>query len=352
MQHTRWPHQCVRCQADCFHSTPLLGERQNVTTAARRLGTTDIEITPVAMGCWPISGMTSLDVNEADSLKTLRAAKDAGVNFFDTAYCYGRDGESERLIARLLSEDRESIVIATKGGIHWQADGARALDASPERLRQQCDESLRRLETDYVDLLYLHAPDPNVPVAESAGEFKSLLDAGKTRSIGVSNFNIDQLNAFHAVCPISAVQPAYNMLQREIETDIVPWCLEHHVSIVVYWPLLKGLLAGKLTRDHQFRDGDGRPKYVMFQGEQWNKNHDLIDQLRTIAESIGKTVAQMVVNWTVHQPGITAALCGAKRAYQIEETAGAMGWTLDDETSRQIEQALQRRGQPLSQAAV
>lgn len=318
----------------------------------RRIGNTGIQVTPVAMGCWPISGMTSLDVNEADSLKTLRAAVDAGINFFDTAFCYGRDGESERLLGQALSQDRESLVIATKGGLHWDAAGHRVFDASPQVLRRECEESLRRLKTDYVDLLYLHAPDPQVPLGESAAALQLLLESGKARSIGVSNFSVEQLTEFHAVCPISAVQPAYNMLQRDIEAEIVPWCLAHQASLVVYWPLLKGLLAGKLTRDHRFGVGDGRPKYPMFQGEEWRKNHDFLDELRTIAQGIGKTVAQLVVAWTVHQPGITAALCGAKRAYQIEETAGAMGWTLDAATSRQVEQALRRRGQPASQSAV
>ena len=304
------------------------------------------------MGCWPISGMTSLDVNDADSLKTLRAAVDSGINFFDTAYCYGRHGESEQLISQALSADRDSIVIATKGGIHWEADGSRGFDASPAAIRRECDESLRRLGTDHVELLYLHAPDPKVAVAESAAEFKSLLDAGKTRSVGVSNCSLDQLKEFQAVCPVSAVQPPYNMLQREIEVDLVPWCLERNVSIIVYWPLLKGLLAGKLARDHVFGAGDGRPKYPMFQGQEWNKNQDFIDALRTIAAGIGKTVAQLVVNWTVAQPGITAALCGAKRADQIVETAGAMDWSLDDQTRRQIDQALQDRGTPISKPAV
>jgi aryl-alcohol dehydrogenase-like predicted oxidoreductase len=134
------------------------------------------------------------------------------------------------------------------------------------------------------------------------------------------------------------------MLQRQIESEIVPWCIEHGVSVFVYWPLLKGLLAGKLSRDHVFDSRDGRAKYPMFQGDEWEKNQDFVDDLREIASEIGKTVAQLVVNWTIHQPGITAALCGAKRPYQIEETAGALGWQLSDEQRRLIDQALQRRG--------
>ena len=317
----------------------------------RQLGKTDIQITPVAMGCWPIAGMTSLNVNDIDSRNTLRAAVDSGINFFDTAYGYGRDGESEKLIATELADCRDKIVIATKGGMHWD-DSGRCFDACDQRLKAQCNESLRRLNTDHVDLLYLHAPDANVPVADSAGTLKDLLDAGKTRSVGVSNFNVDQLNEFHAVCPISAVQPPYNMLQRDIESDVIPWCIQHDVACIIYWPLMKGLLAGRLGRDHVFGEGDGRPKYPMFQGEQWTKNQDFVDDLRVIATDIGKTVAQLVVAWTVAQPGITAALCGAKRDYQIQETAGAMGWEMDEATRQRVADALKRRGQPETKPAV
>ncbi|QEG42375.1 aldo/keto reductase [Roseimaritima ulvae] len=323
-----------------------------MTDPLRRLGQTDIEVSPVAMGCWPIAGMTSLDVNDADSLKTLRAAVDAGVNFFDTAYCYGPHGESERLIAQALGQDRQRIVLATKGGAHWNDQGERIIDGRPETLQRELEESLQRLSSTYVDLLYLHAPDPNVPIAESAGMLRRLLEAGKTRSVGVSNCNLQQVQAFAAECPLTAVQPHYNMLQREIEQDLLPWCQQHNVSTVIYWPLMKGLLAGKLPRDHVFAPGDGRAKYPMFQGEEWRKNQDFVDQLRSIAAGIDKTVAQLVVAWTIHQPGISVALCGAKRAYQIEETAGAMGWTLDAETLRRIDQALQQRGTPYSRAAI
>ena len=318
----------------------------------RQLGTTDIHISPVALGCWPIAGMTSLDINDADSLATLEAALDSGVNFFDTAYCYGAHGESERLIAQALHDHRDKIVLATKGGIHWHTNGERVFDGSPATLHRQCDESLQRLDTDHVDLLYLHAPDPQVPLSESAGALRELLDSGKTRSVGVSNFSVDQLEEFQATCPISAFQPPFNMLQRQIETDTLPWCQRHEISVIVYWPLMKGLLAGRLPRSHRFQEGDGRLKYPMFQGEEWEKNQDFLDCLRTISHSIGKTVAQTVVNWTIHQPGVTAALCGAKRAYQIVETSGAMGWELSPQQHQQIDEALRQRGIPITRGAV
>ena len=233
----------------------------------RRIGKTEIHVSPVALGCWPISGMTSLDVNETDSMATIHAAVDCGINFFDTAFGYGVHGESEILLRRALSDRRGEIVIATKGGLHWDSTGKRVLDSSPSRLQHECEQSLVRLGTDYIDLLYLHAPDGVTPIEESANALRGLLVAGKTRSVGASNLSLEQLKAFHEVCPVSAFQPAYNMLQRGIEREIVPWCAENDVSLMVYWPLLKGLLAGKLARDHQFQPSDGRAKYALFQGD-------------------------------------------------------------------------------------
>jgi aryl-alcohol dehydrogenase-like predicted oxidoreductase len=318
----------------------------------RPLGDTSLRVSPVAMGCWPIAGMTSLDVTETDSRATLAAALDCGINFFDTAYCYGLSGESERLIARAVAGRRGEVVIATKGGIHFPSKEVRILDARPETLRRQCDESLRRLETDVIDLYYLHAPDPHTPVAESAGALRDLQRDGKIKHVGASNLSLAQIEQFHAICPLAAVQPPYNMLQRQIEHDILPWCRERNVAAVIYWPLLKGLLAGKLPRDFVFRPGDGRAKYPMFQGQEWERNQDFLDRLREIAEETGRTVAQIVINWTIHQPAITAALCGAKRPDQIRETAAAMGWRLTDEQRTQIDQALAERGEPKVRGAV
>jgi len=317
----------------------------------RPLGKTEIRVTPIGMGCWPIAGITSVDVHEHSSLATLEAAVDSGINFFDTAYCYGYEGESEQMIGRALGHRRDEIVIATKGGIHY-AEKKQGRDGSPATLRRECDESLRRLGTDRVDLLYLHAPDPNVPLAESAGTLKELLDAGKTRSVGLSNANVEQLAEFHAVCPLTAYQPHYNMLQREIEQSQLPWCIERGVSVIVYWPLMKGLLAGKLSRDHVFDPRDGRQKYPMFQGEEWRKNQDFLDRLRPIAAESGKTVAELVLNWTIQQPGITAALCGAKRPEQIRDNAGGMGWKLSADQMRRIDEALRDRGTAVSRGAV
>jgi aryl-alcohol dehydrogenase-like predicted oxidoreductase len=318
----------------------------------RPLGQSGLLVSPVALGCWPIAGMTSLDVTERDSQATIEAALAAGINFLDTAYCYGSDGDSERLIGRAIAGRRDKLVIATKGGIHWGPHGERVFDASRPTLQRECRESLRRLQIECIDLYYLHAPDPNTPLAESAAAIAELKSAGLIRAAAVSNFTVPQLQEFHAICPVAAVQPPYNMLQRQIEADLVPFCLKHGIALCVYWPLLKGLLAGKLPRDYVFREGDGRPKYPMFNGQEWQRNQDLLDELRAIAANANKTVAQLVVQWTIAQPGITSALCGAKRPEQIIESAAALADDFTAEQLQQINSALDRRGPAITRTAV
>jgi aryl-alcohol dehydrogenase-like predicted oxidoreductase len=309
----------------------------------RTLGNTSINVSPVALGCWPIAGVTTLDVNDDDSIATIQSALDHGVNFLDTAYCYGPHGESENLIRRALVGRRDEAVIATKCGIHYNAAGKQEQDARPETIARECDESLRRLGTDRVELYYLHAPDKNVPVADSAAAIGRLIDAGKTLTAGASNCTLDQLKEFHAECPLAAVQLPYNMLQRDIECETVPWCREQNIAVTVYWPLMKGLLAGKLDAD-KLDERDSRRTYPQYQGEEWERNQAFVSRLREIADDAGRTVAQVVINWTINQPGIAVALCGAKRPWQIEETAAAMGWSLTSEQSAAIDEAIAQRG--------
>ncbi|MEL7497172.1 MAG: aldo/keto reductase [Planctomycetota bacterium] len=306
----------------------------------RRLGQTEMFVSPIGLGCWPIAGMTSLDVNESDSRKTIYTAIESGINFLDTAHCYGLDGVSERLVGEVIQTRRDQLIIASKGGIHWDASGTRHYDASPKRIFRECDESLRRMNLDVIDLYYLHAADPNVPVDESAGAFSKLLESGKIRAAAVSNLNIEQMDSFQSVCPITAAQPPYNMLQREIEDELLPWSLRQGISVITYWPLMKGLLAGKIRRGHEFDATDKRLSYDVFQGEAFERAQKLLDLLDQIADQSGKTVAQIVVNWTYHQSGILSVLCGAKRDWQIRETAGALGWQLSQVQLDEIDQHL------------
>ena len=152
------------------------------------------------------------------------------------------------------------------------------------------------------------------------------------------------MKEFSAECPLAAVQPPYNMLQRDIEGDLIPWCLANGTAVAGYWPLMKGLLAGAMGPNHQFDPRDGRKKYPIYQGEEWRRNIDFVERIRRVADAAGKTVAQVVLNWTIHRPGIVCALVGAKRAYQIRDNAGAMGWRLSDEHLAELDRAIEQRG--------
>lgn len=263
-------------------------------------------------------------MTEEAAVAVIDAALEAGVNHLDTAYAYGRNGESERLIARAIRSRRKQVVLATKVGVYWDSDGTHKLTGRPELLRRHFEESLRRLKVGEVDLLYLHAPAEDAPLADTAGLFRDLLAEGKTRAVGVSNLSVAQMETFAAVCPFVACQVRYNWLQREIEADILPWCRSHHVSVVAYEPLALGLLTGKFARDHVFPDDDWRRQSPLFAGEAWTKNLDEVERLRRLAQPLGCSVAQLAVGWTISRPGVTAALCGAKRPEQIRETAQAM----------------------------
>jgi len=315
------------------------------SSSRRLLGETGIEVSPVAMGCWPIAGMTSLGVNDTDSLATLHAAIDGGINFFDNAYGYGANGESELLLGRAIKErnaaERQDIVIASKAGMHLEANGQRKFDASPSRIASQCEESLQRLGVERIGVYYLHAHDPSVPLEDSAGAFAELLEQGKIGCVGVSNLSINQMEAFASACPVSVVQPPFNMLQQQIQDDLIPWCQQRDIAVVSYWPLMKGLLAGGIRRGHAFEENDKRLTYDVFQGAAFERAQSLLDFLDCVAAKHEVTVAEMVVNWTFNQPGITACLCGAKRDWQIQQSAAAMNLRIDQDDLKSIGQKLE-----------
>jgi aryl-alcohol dehydrogenase-like predicted oxidoreductase len=296
-----------------------------------------------------MAGVTTLGASHDAGVATVRRALELGVTHFDTAYVYGPDGESDRILAEGLAGHWDEAVVASKVGIHFEpaVPGEKrtmAGDTRPAALKRECDVVLGRLAVEAVDLLYLHSPDRKTPIADSAGALAELLAAGKTRSVGVSNCSLAELEEFAAVCPVAAVQLPYNMLQRDIERQTVPWCHERGIAVAAYWPLMKGLLAGAIGRHDTLDEADSRRDYPMYQGDEWRKNHDFVDELRLVAESEGVTLAQLVVNWTLSQPGITTVLCGAKRPDQIAETAGAMGWRLGADAAARVEAAIANRG--------
>jgi aryl-alcohol dehydrogenase-like predicted oxidoreductase len=305
----------------------------------RALGGSGLQVQALGLGCWPLAGVTSPGVTEASACATVRAWLDEGLTFLDTAHGYGPQGESDRRIARALAGRRDQATIAIKVGM--RIDGPqRSIDGTPATLRRQCEESLQRLRTDRVDLLYLHQPDPKVPVEESAGTLAALLAAGKTRAVGLSNCTVAELRRFATACPVVAVQLPYNLITRGIEEELVPFCRAHDVAVVAYWPLMKGLLGGRLVAGRPIPPEDGRAKYPLFQGPELLRRLGAVDRLRALAARAGLTVAQLVLRWTIHRPGITAAVVGARRPEQARENAGGLGPPLPDEVCRAMEAAL------------
>jgi aryl-alcohol dehydrogenase-like predicted oxidoreductase len=327
--------------------------------APRPLGSSPVSVGPLGLGCWPLSGMTRAGVSREAAVATIRAAIDAGITHLDTAYRYGERGESDRAIGAALGwtcgpradrVPRDAVVVAGKCGIHWEPDVSQdpprrqVVDGRPERLRAEVDESLARLGTDRFDLLYLHCPDPAVPIEESAGELKRLLDEGKTRAVGLSNAGVEMLARFAAECPLSACQLHFNMLQREIEESALPWCRERGIAMTVYWPLMRGLLTGKMHRGQVFPTSDSRHAYPIFNGSEFDRNLDFVDALRPTAARLGVALADLVLAWTAEQPGITSVLFGATSPEQVNENARALACTLDDAARASIRAAITTRG--------
>lgn len=307
----------------------------------------------LALGCWPLAGMTREGVHRDDAIATVEAALAAGITHLDTAYCYGESGESETAIAAALQgRQRDAVFLASKCGIHWASGRQQVVDGTPRRLQAEVEESLRRLKTDHLDLLYLHAPDPKTPIEESAAALNALREAGKTRAVGCSNVSLSELQRFSAACPTAACQMPYNMLQRELEDRFLPWCQAHNVGVVVYWPLMKGLLAGGMTRDRVFPSTDSRHKYPMFQGEEYQRNLDFVAALRPIADRLQTSVSTVVLAWTMERPGIASVLFGATSPAQVAANIPALHCVLDDRARDAIATAQQERGPVAGRRAV
>lgn len=296
-----------------------------------RLGSSDLQVHRIGLGAWPMAGISSLGVTDESSIDTIRQALILGIDHIDTAYAYGIDGRSDRVIARALQGAARKVVIASKVGAKLDDRGVWTNDARPEAMVQQASEIRDRLGVGTIDLLYLHAPDPRVPLLESADALQSIVDRGWARWAGVSNVNLEQLHAFHGRCPVVALQTYFNMFQQDSVQETREFCLQNSISIVAYWVLMKGMLAGRMERDHQLDPHDRRRNYPIYQGSQWQTAQNLLDRLRGLASAKGCSVAQIVLAWTLLQPGISVALVGAKRAGQIQETASSYDLTIDSE---------------------
>lgn len=308
----------------------------------RPLGTSGLQVSSIALGTWPMSALGWSGITERDSIATIHRAVALGVNLVDTAYMYGKHGEVEQLVGKAIQGRRDRVLIATKGGIEWR-NGERVIDGSYQRLLEQADESLRRMGLDVIDLYQVHTPDPNVPVEETARALLHLQQQGKIRAIGVSNYTVEQMTAFLRVAPIHAAQVLYNMLRREIEADLLPFCRERAIAVLAYRPLERGLLTDEIKPASSFPADDSRGAKPEWQGEHFQRTLAMVERLKPIAAECKKTLAQLVLNWTIHQPGLTAAICGAKRPEQVVENVGGANWRLTDAQLARIRAIVESR---------
>jgi len=308
----------------------------------RTLGKSDLQVSVIGLGCWAMGGEFWGGAEDADSVAAVQKALDVGMTFIDTADCYGW-GRSERAVGEGIRGRRDEAVVATKCARTIDDQDNWGVDCSRTHIMEAVEASLANLGTDRIDLYQLHTWDENTPLEETLRAMEDLVRAGKVRCIGCSNYNAEQLREAIGLAQVVSIQPPYNMFGRRVEKDLLPLCVEQNVGAVVYGTLFKGMLSGKFTPDSTFNEGDNRSKMADFQGERFEHNLACVDQLKAIAARRGKTVAQLALAWTAQQPGVTAAIAGARRPEQVEDNAGAAGWSLAGEELEQIEQILAQR---------
>jgi aryl-alcohol dehydrogenase-like predicted oxidoreductase len=299
-----------------------------------------LRVSRVALGTWAMGGWMWGGTDERESIATIRAALEQDINLIDTAPVYGF-GVSEEIVGKALQPKglRSEAVIATKVGLEWR-DGKVYRNATRERIMREVDESLRRLRTDHIDIYQVHWPDPLVPIEETAEAMRSLYDQGKIRAIGVSNFSVEQVERFRSVAPLHVMQSPYNLFERAIEAEILPYCRANHIVTLGYGALCRGLLSGRMRADTKFAGDDLRRLDPKFQAPRYAQYLAAVRQLDQLAhDRFHRAVIQLAVRWMLDQ-GISVALWGGRHPDQLQAALGVPGWALDAATRADIERIL------------
>ena len=326
----------------------------------RRLGASDVEVSAVAFGAWAIGGWLWGGTDDEQAVGAIQKAIELGMNTIDTAPAYGF-GHSEHIVGEAIKDRRDEVIVATKCGVVWDGEedrharGTVDQEGRPRRLfnnltkdsiLREVDSSLERLGVDYIDLYQCHWPDRKTPLKETMEALVQLLDEGRIRAIGVSNFTPEMIEECRRYGPVHSDQPSYSMLNRDTEKDVLPYCASNNISLLVYSPLGQGMLTGKVTMGREFPEDDLRSRSPWFKPENRKRVLEFLEKVRPIAEGHGKTLAQLAINWCLCQEGITAILVGARRTEQVEENAGGAGWRLAEEELRLIDSWLNELGGP------
>ncbi len=308
----------------------------------RKLGASDLKVSVIGFGAWGIGGHPFW-TNEGDnkSVSAVQKAFDLGINFFDTAPVYGF-GRSERLIAKALNKKRDKVILSTKCGLRWEKESAGSIrkDSSANSIRFEIEESLKRLKTDFIDLYQLHWPDPNTSFRETMEELLKLKEEKKILTIGLSNFSKSQMEECLKYGEFISLQSMYNMLERDLEKDEIPFCKEKGIGIIPYSPLASGVLTGKYDKQTKFRDWRGKGILGHFSGEIYESHIDKVEKLKSFASNYGKKVYHLAINWLLAQEGISTAIVGAKKAVQVQDNQQATGWEISEEDMKNINELL------------
>ena len=327
----------------------------------RQLGKSDLKVTPVVFGAWAIGGWFWGGTDDAEAVTAIRAAVDAGINTIDTAPMYGF-GHSEEIVGKALKGIRDKVIVATKCGLRWnRTDGDFHFVAQDEQNRshriykvlkpdsiiEECELSLKRLNVDVIDLYQCHWPDTTTPIADTMGALMKLKEQGKIRAIGVSNFTPAMMRECLTTAPLASDQPKYSLLAREIEADVLPFCRENGIGVIVYSPLGQGLLTGKVTMDRQFAPGDLRVNTPWFQPQNRQRVLDALGRIRPIADAHRATLGQVAINWVINTPGVTSAIVGARNAAQVRENVHAAEFRLSEEEQSFIRSTFESLGKPV-----
>jgi len=312
----------------------------------RKLGNTELELTTLGLGTWAIGGPWQYGwgaQDDADSVKTILAAIDGGINWIDTAPIYGC-GHSETIAGQAIKQLKQKPLIATKCSLLWNDKREKYSCLDAKSIIKECEDSLKRLGIETIDLYQMHWANPPEQIEEGWEAMAACVKQGKVRYIGVSNFSVDQLERIGKLHPVASLQPPYSMLRRDVEKELLPYCAKNKIGVVAYSPMQKGLLTGKITKafmqtlaadDHRRNDPD-------FNGPGLERNLKLIDALRPIAQRNGKTLAQLAIAWVLRRKEVTAAIVGARKPAQIQETLPAGDWNLTDKDIAEVETILKK----------
>ncbi len=328
----------------------------------RQLGKSGLKVSPVIFGAWAAGGWFWGPQDDADSVRAIHAALDAGINCIDTAPIYGM-GHSEEVVGKAIKGRRDKVLLATKCGLRWDTPGEgsnewtyKGLDGverpvvrnlRKHALIAEVEQSLERLGTDTIDLYQCHWPDASTPIAETMEALATLKQQGKIRAIGVSNFTPDMLAECLRHAPLASDQPKYSLLARDIEADVLPFCRQHGLGVIVYSPLEQGLLTGKVTMDRTFPEGDYRSGRPWFQPANRRRVLDALAKIEPIAKAHNATLGQVAAAWIIAQPGVTAAIIGARSPEQARENARAADIPLTAAELQAIRKTFEDLGKPL-----